>query len=672
MQRRRLRSSAALHARPLDRLVRTARRFVSRVTVRHGAKSADGKAVVALLLLAVPAGADVEVEVDGPDEAACLEALAAVILGEAGAAAEAGASGAAAAEEGPAEAVGQLRRRRRRAAGPAAGTLDVSAERARLQAAFTAARRATDELVGLDELFADVFRAQRMMLDDPVLQAELLARLQAQQDADSAVEQAFAELGAGFDAMEAAFAAQRASDVTDVGERLRDALALAEALPVPDDDAVAAAGAAGATGRSEPPVVWVVEEATPSFIATVDRARVAAVVSHKGGHTSHAAIIARARALPLFFLPESALGHVRDGDVVRVGADGRVLVLPAGESWVPASAAAPFAALVADGAPTAAPAPQVVSGARAVRAAAVPAPVLTRDGTAVPLRANLGAPGDLAAARAAGAAGCGLLRTELIYAGRRVAPDAVEQAGLYERVARALAPHPLVVRLFDAGSDKPLPFLPGPGDEPNPQLGRRGAALLRDHPDVTRKQLEAIAEARRRTGADVRALIPMVVDLEDVEAIARLAPLGLSLGAMIETPAAALGAATLAPRLGFVSLGTNDLTQYVLARDRQGGEAGEAPHPAVLRLVQETARAAAAARIECSLCGELAGDASAAPLLVAMGVGALSMAPTRIGAVRRALAAADVGAVRALVPAVLAAATAADVRRLLRPQDGGG
>lgn len=654
MLARRVRASAALHARPLDRLVRTARRFAARVTIQYRGKKADGKAVVALLLLAVPADAEVDVEVEGVDEAECLAEVAAAIegAGTPAGAPEAGRAGVAARPERTdgGAATGVIVRRPKRGAAPAAR--GKAEERARVEAAFERARVTTDALIALDELFADVFAAQRTVLDDEELLADVVARVERGVAAESAVDEAFAALAARFAALETAFAAERGGDVADVGERVLDALSLGAIEAAP--------GLAGGG-----PVVWVVEEATPSLVATLDVGRVVAVLSYRGGPTSHAAIIARARNVRLSFVTADAVAGFADGEWVRVAADGRierVAAEPAGPAPAAAAgrAAAPGAAVAGGQGPATAAAGEPRVPAEAAE------PARTRDGVSVALRANLGAPGDLAAARMVGAMGCGLLRTELLFAARRSAPSTDEQAALYARIARALAPHPLVVRLFDAGSDKPLAFLPGAGDEPNPQLGRRGVALLRAHPDVLRAQLLAVAAAGSASGADVRAMIPMIVDLADVEAVAALAPPGLALGAMIETPAAALLAPVLAPRLAFVSLGTNDLTQYTLARDRAGLDAAtRGPHPAVLRLVHETARAAAAAGIECAVCGELAGDPLAAPVLIALGVGSLSMAPGQLAGVRAALAAADVSALRARVPAWLGSGDAAALQQLL-------
>jgi phosphotransferase system enzyme I (PtsI) len=287
-------------------------------------------------------------------------------------------------------------------------------------------------------------------------------------------------------------------------------------------------------------------------------------------------------------------------------------------------------------------------------------PACTRDGQRVALRANLGAPGDLDLARRVGADGCGLLRTELLYAGRRQAPTVEEQAAAYGRLARDL--DPLVVRLFDAGGDKPLAFLPA-GEPP-----ARGLRLLLRNPGVLADQLRAVALARQQSGAEVRALVPMVVDPTDLAQVARLAPGTPAAGAMVETPAAALMARELAAAAAFLSVGTNDLEQYVLADDRAAGRRRGLVHPAVLRLIQQVALAAAAAGVECAVCGELAGDPLVAPCLVGLGVRSLSMAPARIPGVRRALGCRSLEEHQQLGQQAAALADAGAVGTLLRGQ----
>jgi len=648
----------ALHARPLDAFVRLARTFCATVTLGYGARSADGKTVIQLLLLAVPAGAEVTLQARGDDAEAALAALVELLLGyrELGELGEVQLEPAtlAPALEPPgddmikgtpgAPGIGCGRALRLTSA-PATsatptGARDPEHERACARSALTAAAAVTDALCDDDDPFCDIFRAQRTLLEDEAIGHGIDQRLGAGVAAETAVRETFAELAARFEALGAGFAAERHADVADVRDRILEALGAA-ALVGDDEE-----GSGG-------PVVLLLEEATPSRLAALDPARTAAVVSARGGPTSHAAIVARARRLPLVFALAELTAPLADGTPLEVdGGAGTIAILP------------PEARFAGPG-----PAPGVAT----VDDAPATEPTLTADGHRVTLRANLGAPGDLVQARAAGCQGCGLLRTELLFAGRHDAPTVEEQAASYARVARRLAPHPVIVRLFDAGSDKPLPYLPGTpaSAEPNPALGLRGLRLLLRHPSVLRDQLAAVARARRETGLDLRAMAPMVRDADDLRRVRALLPVSaaLPLGAMIETPAAAVLIASILEQAAFVSIGSNDLAQYTLAADREAADAADHEafqglHPAVLRLVAQVARAAREAGIECSLCGELAGDPAAAPLLVGLGVEVLSLSPTSAPAVRAALARRSLEELRALGQRALSARCAGELPAL--------
>jgi multiphosphoryl transfer protein len=611
MPERTLRTGAALHARPLDRFVRRARAVSGSVRLRYGAKEADGRNVTQLLLLAVPRGAEVTLTVESGDEETALRELgelleqteeqpaqppppvvptiAGVVAGS------------------PGRGVGRAHRpgrvALRRAAGP------VAEEQQRLERALQVAREATRCLIRDEDPFSDIFEVQLTLLDDPALFEALHRAVGECGGVEHALDAVFGELAARFRSLGSAFAAERHADLADVHDRLLAALGLGEL-----------------EASSDARLVLILEEATPSRLALLDTARVAAVISEQGGPTSHAAVVARGRGVPLVFAPPSALADVVEGELLLVdGSRGAVR--------------------------RAAPA-EATGGAVAATPERVAAGALTRDGVRVCLRANLGAPGDLGAALRWGAEGCGLLRTELLFAGREQAPAPEEHARAYERLARALAPHPLVVRLFDAGSDKPLAFLPGPADEPNPALGRRGVRLLLAHPRVLADQLLGIAEARRTTGGEVRAMVPMINDAAELEAVRDLCPPELPLGTMIETPAAAILCRELAAHAAFLSVGSNDLAQYVTASDRQRGES--LLHPAVLRLLADIAQQAADSGVECSVCGELAGDPRTAPLLVGVGYRCLSVPPAQLAAVRRAVGARSLAELAELARAALA------------------
>jgi phosphoenolpyruvate-protein phosphotransferase len=265
------------------------------------------------------------------------------------------------------------------------------------------------------------------------------------------------------------------------------------------------------------------------------------------------------------------------------------------------------------------------------------------DGTRVEVFANLGNLVEAAAAVANGAEGCGLLRTEFLFIDRDTAPTEAEQFAAYQGIAAALGPRPLILRLMDVGGDKPLRYLPLPA-EANPALGLRGVRTALVHPDLMRTQLRAAL--RVQPAGNVRLLIPMVTDIAEILAVRAAideikAEFGIAerieLGAMIETPAAALTASRLIREVDFLSIGSNDLTQYTLAMDRgHAALAGrtDALHPAVLKLVATAAGAGVAAGKVVAVCGGVAADRFAVPILLGLGVRELSVVPAAVPALK--------------------------------------
>jgi phosphocarrier protein FPr len=300
-------------------------------------------------------------------------------------------------------------------------------------------------------------------------------------------------------------------------------------------------------------------------------------------------------------------------------------------------------------------------------------PAVTRDGVTIEVAANIGTPADVEAAVVAGCDGVGLFRTEFLFMGRDAMPDAEEQEAAYRSAAEALAGRPMVVRTLDAGADKPLPYL-DQAPEANPFLGVRGIRLGLARPDLLDAQLRALV----RVAADhpVRIMFPMVATLEELRAARAaveraLAATGVEarpeIGIMIEVPAAALAAGHLAAEVDFFSVGTNDLTQYTLAADRGNAlvaRIADPLHPAVLRLIDMAAEAAAERGAWTGVCGELAGDPNATAILVGLGVRELSMGSPAIPLVKEAVRAVDLAHARVLASASMIAASAEEVRRL--------
>jgi phosphoenolpyruvate-protein kinase (PTS system EI component) len=278
------------------------------------------------------------------------------------------------------------------------------------------------------------------------------------------------------------------------------------------------------------------------------------------------------------------------------------------------------------------------------------------------------------AAVANGAEGCGLLRTEFLFLERETAPDEAEQLAAYQAIADALAGRPLVLRLMDVGGDKPLRYLPFPPEE-NPALGLRGIRAALWRPDLLRTQLRA---ALRVTPAGVvQLLLPMVTDVAELQAVRAVidetrAALGsralVQVGAMIETPAAALTAGHIAAATDFLSIGSNDLTQYTLAMDRGHAELArrmDALHPAVLKMIAAAAGAGAAARKLVAVCGGMAADPVAIPLLIGLGVRELSVVPAAVPAIKQRVRGLTLASCESLAGRCLELASAEEVRAMV-------
>ncbi|MYS44365.1 phosphoenolpyruvate--protein phosphotransferase, partial [Streptomyces sp. SID5998] len=339
--------------------------------------------------------------------------------------------------------------------------------------------------------------------------------------------------------------------------------------------------------------------------------------------TSHSAILARALGVPAVVALPGA-GELAEGTVIAVdGSSGEIFVNPSAEKKAQLEAAA---------------------AERKAALAASTGPGATSDGHKVPLLANIGGPADVAAAVEAGAEGVGLFRTEFLFLDDdKKAPSEEKQVEAYRQVLEAFPEGRVVVRVLDAGADKPLEFLT-PADEPNPALGVRGLRTLLDHPEVLRTQLTALAKAAEGLPVHLEVMAPMVADRADAKAFAdacRAAGLRAKFGAMVEIPSAALRARSVLQEVEFLSLGTNDLAQYTFAADRQVGAVSRLQdpwQPALLDLVAMAADAAQAEGKSCGVCGEAASDPLLACVLTGLGVTSLSMGAASLPYVRATLA----------------------------------
>ncbi|MFJ7244721.1 phosphoenolpyruvate--protein phosphotransferase [Kitasatospora sp. NPDC098652] len=477
---------------------------------------------------------------------------------------------------------------------------------------------------------AEVLAAQAMMAADPVL-ADRAAEL-AEQGTDGAHA-----LSTAFDGFRAAltaaggYFAERAPDLDDLRDR---GVAHLLGLPVP--------------GLPDPghPYVLVADDLAPADTALLDPERVLALVTVRGGPTSHTAILAKALGVPAVVGCAGATALADGRQVLVHGADGVVEPDPSPEAVERAAARERRHR-------------ELLAGFRG--------PGRTADGHPVALLVNLGAPRELAGAAAVDAEGVGLFRTEFLFLDRAEAPGRAEQAAVYRQVFAAFAGRRVVVRTLDAGADKPLPFA-GSADEENPALGVRGLRTATRDPHLLEIQLAAIAEAAQDSTAQVWVMAPMVsIPREAAEFAARVRAHGLPMaGAMIEVPAAALRTDRLAASCDFFSVGTNDLAQYAFAADRTLGTLAELLdpwQPALLELVATAAASAAEHGRPIGVCGEAAADPALALVLVGLGITSLSAAPASLPELRAALATHTLAQCRELAELALLADDADTARR---------
>ncbi|AGW40359.1 PTS system, enzyme I [Leifsonia xyli subsp. cynodontis DSM 46306] len=480
---------------------------------------------------------------------------------------------------------------------------------------------------------ADVLEAQSMMAEDSTLADDVSSRIDSGKTAERAVFEGFAvfrEMLTGL----GGYMGERATDLDDVAQRVIAALEGRVAPGVPESDE---------------PYVLVAHDLAPADTALLDLDKVLGLVTREGGPTSHTAILAREKAIV-------AIVGVAGADALS---DGTEVIVDAGAGVVTAS---PDAAQSAEA--------QRRIDERAAALSGGLGPSALADGTSVPLLANLGSAEGAERALAAGAEGVGLFRTEFLFLDQRLAPTVEQQREQYAAVLRAFPGQKVVVRVLDAGADKPLEFL-NDAHEDNPALGLRGLRALRANEDILREQLTALAEADAQTEADLWVMAPMVSTVEETRYFVELAnEFGLkTVGVMVEVPSVALLAGRVLQEAAFVSIGTNDLTQYTLAADRLLGSVAEFQdpwHPAVLRLIGETGKAGAATGKPVGICGEAAADPLLAVVLVGLGATTLSMSPAAIADVRLSLGRHTLERARELAEIALATASAAEAREAVR------
>jgi phosphocarrier protein FPr/phosphocarrier protein len=643
-----------LHARPAARTAALAKTFMADMGLLAQGRRVNAKSPIALMTLGMAYGDEAVLFASGEEGAAALDALAAFLESDGGEEAMApveapslpvasppvngvfkGVSAA------PGYAIGRIVQFRR-------ADIRVTEEGAGADVERTALSRAIDTVAGslvrstdAGGVSGEILTAHRELLQDPELRAEAESLMSAGKSAAYAWTQALDRQAEALRRLTDPRLKERAGDLIDLKRLVLLALG----------------GEAGGAMDLPPDTILLADDLLPSELMALGPC-ILGLCTARGGATSHVAIIAAALNIPAI----AAAGP----DVLAIG-DGAAAILDAGAATLK----------VDPNTDELATARTVAARRRSLRAVAMrDAASLCRmaDGTRIDVFANLAGVAEAASAVANGAEGCGLLRSEFLFMDRSAPPDEDEQHAAYQAIADSLAGRPLIVRTLDIGGDKPVAYLPIPRED-NPALGLRGVRTSLWRPDLLRTQLRAIL--RVSPAGVCKIMVPMVSSVDELIAVRAIVDeerlsLGvearLDLGVMIETPAAAVTAAALAAEADFLSIGTNDLTQYALAMDRTNpsmAAQADALHPAVLRLIALTCEGAQTRNCPVGVCGGLASEGLAAPLLIGLGVTELSVAPSVISDLKAAIRPLRLNDCRALAAEALRQGSATDVRALL-------
>ncbi|HUE37221.1 MAG TPA: phosphoenolpyruvate--protein phosphotransferase [Candidatus Acidoferrum sp.] len=478
-------------------------------------------------------------------------------------------------------------------------------------------QRQVIEKMGAKE--ADIFEAHLLMLEDRMIVDEVIRMIRDQKtSADYAFHEVSGRYVGALDAIEDEYLRERAGDMRDLTVRVLDNLLEAKS----EFD----------LRHLTEPCILVSHDLSPSMTAQLDKKLVLGFATDIGGHTSHTAIMARSLGIPAVVGVANISNELETGDYVLLdGYNGNVIVNPTDQSLFEYGQLAKIKASLEE-------------KLREIRMQ----PAVTLDGKNITLSANIEDQNDVEAVLNAGAEGVGLFRTEFLFINRVTLPTEEEQYKVYQQVAAALKPNPVVIRTLDLGGDKFASHLQL-AKELNPFLGWRAIRFCLAQPELFRTQLRAILRASAE--GNIKMMYPMISGLDELkqanalvekcreELRAEKVPFDekMEVGAMIEIPSAALIADTLARHASFFSIGTNDLIQYTLAADRTNEKVShlyEPTHPAIIRLIKSTVEAAHKRGIWTGVCGEIAGDPVLAPLLIGLGVDKLSAAPTLVASIK--------------------------------------
>ncbi|WP_416674257.1 phosphoenolpyruvate--protein phosphotransferase [Egbenema bharatensis] len=649
---------AGLHARPATTFVNIAKSFDSEIRVRYGNKTANGKSMVSLLKLGVEGGSTVRIMAQGPDEDEALRALEAAVVAGLEEEEETAPTptldwmpsfeteaipGIAAS---PGMAIGKVHQLKRGKIVVEATAKDPAAEEMYLRQAIATAQIELEDLhndvaarAGASK--AAIFLAHQEFLNDPDLLNEAIDELKHQHSAGWAWQQAIEQRASALEQLNDPLLAGRAVDLRDVGRRVLRLLAetIEEEQSLPDY-----------------PVILLAEDLTPSDTAGLDPALTLGVCTAAGGPTSHTAIIARSLDIPAIVGAGPAILHLADEtSCILDGTNGNLYPNPTEADRVTAQTAL-----------------KDLQALREAERLACYQPALMTDGHRIEVVANIGAAVEAEQAVNAGAEGIGLLRTEFLFLQRSAPPSEEEQFAAYSQMTQALNGLPLILRTLDIGGDKEIPYLNLPAEE-NPFLGIRGIRLCLVQPDLFKTQLRAIFRAAQ-TGP-IKIMFPMIATLEDFHTAYKLAEsvrqeVGadpVEIGMMVEVPSAVVMADEFAKIVDFFSIGTNDLTQYVLAMDRGHpilAKQADGLHPAVLRMIHQTVQAAQSAGKWVGVCGGIAGDPKGAAILAGLGVTELSVSIPSVAAVKAKIRGMSFAETQGLAKRALACRTAQEVRAL--------
>ncbi|WP_320170326.1 phosphoenolpyruvate--protein phosphotransferase [Maridesulfovibrio sp.] len=659
-----------LHARPAANLVSTAGKFKSEVTVRKADKSASAKSINQVALLAVKNGDTITVTVCGTDAEEALEALKALhednfgerdedilVAPQETAAAPTsvvdgvitGAPGSAGYAVGPAyvhqASLPEVKK---------AQISDTGAETQKLDSAIADAlkeiktlQKETEKTAG--KANAAIFEVHGLILGDREMRDRAVAEIEKQKvNAEFAWLEVMNAVADGYRKLDDSYMQARAADVLDCGGRVLRILC--------------GSGDHGIVLDKE--AVIVAHDLSPSDVAGLDLKKVLAVITEVGGVTSHAAILSRSMGIPAVIGAGEAAGHIKNGSTIALdGFSGKIWVSP--DRAVQKEFAEKRFAWLAE-------------REEAKKKGAAPAKTL--EGTEIMVMGNIGVPADAPRVLEYGAEGVGLFRTEFLFQDRDQAPDEEEQYAAYVEAAEAMKGKPVIIRTLDIGGDKQIKYLDMPIED-NPFLGERGVRFCMARPELFRTQIRALLRAAAEQ--NIWIMFPMISDAQELEEVLQfrdgirdeLAAEGyrtaekVKTGIMIEVPSAVAVADKLAERCDFFSIGTNDLTQYVMAADRGNASVSklcDSLNPAVLRMISITCDAAAKAGIEVGMCGELAGNSKALPLLLGLGLDELSMNGPAIPDVKEAIRSVTMEDCLNLAVKAMKAKSGDEVRKLLK------